>query len=57
MREFLLDTLHSSSVRTCEIYDQTKLQHMADGLVQGDSRYTTQLDWWLAFDAWRRVLH
>ncbi len=44
MREFLLDTLHSSSVRTCEIYDQTKLQRMADGLAQGDSRYTTQLD-------------
>ena len=56
VREFVLDTLRSSSVRDYGAYDQTKLQRMADQLARGDTRYTGQLDWWLAFDTWRRTL-
>lgn len=56
MREFVLDTLRSMSVRTCDTYDQAKLQHMTDQFACGDPRHTAQLDWWLAFDTWRRIL-
>lgn len=54
--EFVLDSLRSSSTRTCEIYDQAKLRQMADTAAKGDHRYAAQLDWWLAFDLWRRCL-
>ncbi|MCY4204347.1 MAG: hypothetical protein OXE92_01325 [Bacteroidetes bacterium] len=56
MEEFVLDTLRSDSVRNYTPYDQTKLRLMADSLASGDTRYVGQLDWWLAFDTWRRIL-
>lgn len=56
LREFLLDTLHSASVQDCDAYDQTKLHLMADSFAGGDTSYIGQLDWWLAFEAWRSML-
>jgi len=56
MREYILDTLRSHSVLHYEPYDQTKLQSFADGLARGDVSNATQLDWWLTFDMWRKVL-
>lgn len=56
LREFLLDTLHSASVRDCEAYDQAKLQLMADSFANGDTSHIGQLDWWLAFETWRSML-
>ena len=57
LREFILDTLRSHSVRSYAAYDQAKLQQMADGFARGEARFTAQLDWWLAFDTWRSILH
>ena len=56
LREFLLDILHSASVRDCDAYDQAKLQLMADSFANGDTSCIAQLDWWLAFEAWRSML-
>jgi len=56
MKEFILDTLRSHSVQNYAPYDQDKLQHMADNFARGETRYIGQLDWWLAFDTWRRLL-
>lgn len=56
VREFLLDLLHSASVQDCDAYDQAKLQLMADSFASGDTSYIGQLDWWLAFEAWRSML-
>jgi len=56
MKEYILDTLRSDSVRHYAPYDQTKLQHIADTFSSGDIRFIPQLDWWLSFDLWRRGL-
>ncbi len=56
LHEFLLDTLHNASVRNCDAYDQAKLRLMADSFARGDTGYIGQLDWWLAFEAWRSML-
>ncbi|MCY4172018.1 MAG: hypothetical protein OXF08_10560 [Bacteroidetes bacterium] len=56
MKEYILDTLRSDSVRHYEPYDQVKLRQIADRFAVGDMQYTAQLDWWLTFDLWRRVL-
>ena len=56
MREYILDTLRSDSVLHYEPYDQTKLQMYGDELARGETQNATQLDWWLTFDMWRRVL-
>ncbi len=56
MKEFILDSLGSYSVRSYHAYDQKKLQSMADRFAKGDTHHCTQVDWWLAFEMWRRVL-
>jgi len=56
MREYILDTLRSDSVLHYAPYDQTKLQIFAGELARGETQNTTQLDWWLTFDMWRRGL-
>ncbi len=56
LKEFILDTLRSNSVRSYHAYDQKKLRSMADRFARGDTRCCTQLDWWLAFEMWRKVL-
>ena len=56
LREYLLDMLHSASVQDCDAYDQPKLQLIADSFASGDTSSIAQLDWWLAFEAWRSML-
>ncbi len=56
LQEFILDTMRSSSVRNNEAYNHVKLKSMADDFARGSARYSTQLDWWLTFEMWRKVL-
>ncbi len=56
IKPFALDALHSQTVRTYPAYDHAKLTALIEGYYNGQTELAGQVDWWLAFEMWRRVL-
>ncbi|NBC17859.1 MAG: hypothetical protein GVY18_11160, partial [Bacteroidetes bacterium] len=57
LRPFALDAVDSTDVRTYALYDRDKLRRLVRGYYRdGDSESAAALDWWLAFEVWRRCL-
>jgi hypothetical protein len=54
MREPALEMLHSEEVRSYGAYDMGKLGRIVEGYYAGDISQRAALDWWLAFETWRR---
>jgi hypothetical protein len=57
IREYVQDVAHSDIVRTCSLYDYRKVRHDVDSYYAGSSQLVETVDWWLAFELWRRSLH
>jgi hypothetical protein len=52
-KDFILDFLHSSSVRTYEFYDSNKIEKLAKGFSNNDKGIISELDWFLSFELFR----
>lgn len=56
IREFVLETAHSRTVQQYAPYDYKKILRMVTLYYSGDRSLGHQLNWWIAFDAWRRAV-
>ncbi len=56
VKPWALDLVHSDGVRTYAAYDRVKLERVVLGYYQGNTAMAGALDWWLAFETWRRTL-
>lgn len=56
LKTFTLDAVHSQDVRTYAGYDAARLAHKVEGYYAGQTEYAATVDWWLAFEMWRRTL-
>ena len=56
LQSFALDLLHSRDVREFEAYDYPVIQEAVEMYYKGQSHHAAFVDWWLAFEVWRREL-
>lgn len=57
LRPFALDAVASTEVNNETLYDREKLRNLVHGYyLDGHSDRAGALDWWLAFEVWRRTL-
>ena len=56
LEEFIQDTVHSSEIKLVEFYNYPAILKMVSEYYQGNKRYTSELDWWLAFEIWRQTI-
>ena len=55
LKEYMMDRIGSADVRNDDAYDHATLASLADAYYR-DGNFGSQLDWWLAFDFWRRAV-
>ena len=56
VKAFALDAVHSQEVRTYAGYDTPRLTEIVEGYYAGKTEHAATVDWWLAFEMWRRTL-
>ena len=56
VRPFALDVAHSSSVRNYHAYDPPRIARLVTEYYSGDIRRAQEVEWWLTFEMWRRML-
>lgn len=56
LKEYSLDMLASQDTREYPMYDIKKIDAIVHGYHNGNRQLASQLDWWLSFETWRRVL-
>ncbi len=56
LKEYSLDMLASRETREYPMYDLKKIDAIVQGYYSGNTQLASQLDWWLSFETWRRVL-
>ncbi len=56
MKEFVLDTAHSESVKTYPAYNYKKVCDLVDGYYLQQQPVAGGVDWWLSFELWRQSL-
>lgn len=56
MRDDILEMVDSPEVRSYGPYDKEKLTTMVHSYYAGDTTRRGDLDWWLAFETWRRAI-
>ncbi len=56
MKEFVLDTAHSESVKTYPAYNHKKVCELVDGYYHHHLPAAEHVDWWLSFELWRQSL-
>ena len=56
VRTFVMDTVHSSDVRSCGLYDVAALSSLVQGYYAGRAKSGSAVDWWLAFEVWRQTV-
>ncbi len=56
VKPFVLDLVHSDAVRTCAAYDVDQLHQIVLDYYGGQEALAGAVDWWLAFEMWRRVV-
>ena len=54
--EFVQDTVHSREVSSWEPYDYTAILRMVEQFYEGKTELARQVDWWLAFEMWRKSI-
>lgn len=54
--EFVQDTVHSREVSSWEPYDYTAIVRMVEQFYEGKTELARQVDWWLAFEMWRKSI-
>jgi len=56
LKEYLQDTVRSTDVHSFEAYDHSRIVRIVDDFFAGNRAHTKEIDWWLAFDLWRKGL-
>ncbi len=56
MKECILDFVNSENVKSYPHYDYPSIKNMIDKYFAGEKQLARQIDWWLAFELWRRSL-
>lgn len=56
IKEYVLDLVHSRSVREYELYDAKKIAGSVEGYYRGNTGLSSEVDWWLSFELWRQSL-
>ena len=56
LKPFALDAVHAQAARTYPAYDHARLTRLVEAFYDGRTDLAVQVDWWLAFEMWRRVL-
>lgn len=57
LKNYILDLANSQSVKNCGYYNNSKIIEIVDGFYKGNFSYANQLDWWLAFETFRKVMN
>lgn len=57
LKEYSLDIVASKDMREYPMYDIKKIDAIVIGYYNGNRQLASQLDWWLSFETWRRVLN
>jgi len=56
IRDFVYDFLSSADVKSYSPYDHRAITRIVDEFYNGKIEMASHLDWWLAFELWRRML-
>lgn len=56
IKPFVLEAVHDPAVRACPAYDPRKLAALVEGYFSGQDHLAPAVDWWAAFEMWRRVV-
>ncbi len=56
LKPFVLDTLHSQSVKSYAPYDVPAIAAAVEGYYKGKIGLAGSVDWWLSFEIWRQSL-
>lgn len=56
LKPFVMDTVHSQSVRTYGPYNLPAIKAAVDGLYRGQTGLAASVDWWLSFEIWRQAM-
>jgi len=54
IKEFVLDTLESTESRSYAPYNYEAINRMVHSYYRGRSELSSQVDWWVTFELWRR---
>ena len=54
LKDFILDLLHSSQVRNCELYGRRKIERLANGFSSNTTEFNNEIDWFLSFELFRQ---
>ncbi len=56
VQAFVLDAVHAQDVQTYPAYDAARLVRLVEDFYAGNEALAAKVDWWLAFEMWRRAL-
>jgi hypothetical protein len=56
LKEFVMDTAHSTATREFAPYDSRKILTLLHSYYGGRSELASSVDWWLTFEIWRQSL-
>ncbi|MBI2430203.1 MAG: hypothetical protein HYV29_15655 [Ignavibacteriales bacterium] len=56
IKEFVCDTVNSASTKFYSPYNYKKIFHAVNMYYKGDVRFANEVNWWIAFDVWRRAV-
>jgi hypothetical protein len=56
IKEFVMDTIQSSEVKNCKLYDHRKVGRIANDFSTKDYKFNTEIDWFLSFELFRKGL-
>ena len=54
VKPFVLDLLHSNSLRSNAMYDYNRLHQLISGYYEGNLTHANAVNWWLTFEFWRK---
>ncbi len=54
VKEYICDTAYSSSTKNYSPYNFRKILHAVNSYYNGQKRFAGEVNWWIAFDVWRR---
>jgi hypothetical protein len=56
IKEFILDTTYSNSVKECPYYNYTEIENRVAAYYKGNSRDSQFVDWFISFEIFRQLL-
>ena len=54
LKEFINDLIRSSVVRNCDLYDQRKVERIANDFSRNEMGFNFEMDWFLSFELFRQ---